>query len=488
MSASEARGGAGVVSSVAPALERSAQAGSRRSALILAFASFLVTFDITAVIVALPRIKAALALEVSGFAWVMDAYSLTFTVSLTAAGVLADRFGRRRALLFGTWLFALASAGCGLATGQALLLATRALQGFSSAFVICGCLALLSDRYKDAALRVRAFALVGTVTGAAMAIGPSGGGFVAELLGWRWVFLINLPICALLVTVIPRVVDESRDPSARRIDWLGIATLTGTLTSLIWFLLHGTTLAGIALPAPLAYAIPALGLAAFIASQRLQAQPMLELSLFARPAFVGICLVPLALAIAYWALLVYLPLFLQTGLGQSLDSVSYWMLAATLPMFLLPFAGAPILLRLGARRFFSAGLVWVGLGALVMAQASRTASLPLGLLGMLLCGSGAAVLNSQISGAIMSYAPKERSGTVSAIATILRQGGFASGIAMLGAILSSARPAAEAPGAAAGAAAAADFLPVFLVAGAVCVVMATGIALLLRGPATPAPK
>lgn len=476
----------------APAIER--LQSSRRPAFILAFASFLVTFDITAVIVALPRIKASLALDVAGFAWVMDAYSLTFTVSLTAAGVLADRFGRRRALLYGTWLFAIASAGCGLANGQALLLATRAMQGFASAFVICGCLALLSDRYKEAALRVKAFALVGTVTGAAMAIGPSGGGFVAELLGWRWVFLINLPICAMLVTVIPRVVEESRDPSARRIDALGIATLTLTLTSLIWFLLHGTTLAGVRLPAPLAYAIPALGFAAFVASQRLQAQPMLELSLFARPAFVGICLVPLALAIAYWALLVYLPLFLQAGLGQSLDSVSYWMLAATLPMFLLPFAGAPILLRLGARRFFSAGLAWVGLGALVLAQGSRSASLPLALLGMLLCGSGAAVLNSQISGAIMSFAPKERSGTVSAIATILRQGGFASGIAMLGAIL--ARPAAgaatssaiSAPASSTAASVPPSFVSLFLVAGAVCAVMAGCIAVLLRTPAAPAQK
>src|SRR6185503_18531095 len=163
---------------------------------------------------------------------------------LTAAGVLADRYGRRRALLFGTWLFAIASIGCGSATGQLMLLFTRALQGFSAAFAICGCLALLSDRYKEPKIRAKAFALVGTVTGAAMAIGPSVGGFVTELFGWRWVFLINLPICLMLVIVIPRVVDDSRDPTARRVDVVGIATLTSALLSLIWFLLHGTAIAG----------------------------------------------------------------------------------------------------------------------------------------------------------------------------------------------------------------------------------------------------
>jgi len=434
------------------------------------------TFDITAVIVALPQIKASLDLDVRGFAWVMDAYSLTFTVLLTAAGVLADRYGRRRALLFGTWLFAIASLGCGFATGQAMLLATRALQGFSAAFAICGCLALLSDRYKEPAIRAKAFALVGTVTGAAMAVGPSVGGFVAEWLGWRWVFLINLPICLMLVTAIPRVVDESRDPLARRIDVVGIVTLALTLLSLIWFLLHGTSIAGHPLPPPIAFAIPAICFLAFLVSQRLQRQPMLELSLFTDTSFVGICLVPLALSVAYWALLVYLPLFLQTGLGRPLDVVSYWMLAATLPMFLLPVAGAPLLVRIGPRVFFGAGLLWVGLGCGVLVHAARTSSLPVAVLGMLLCGSGTSVLNSQLSATIISFAPKERSATVSAISVILRQGGFASGIAVLGAVLGGAK-AAAAPGSTP----AESFVPVFIVAGATCLVMASCILALLRG-------
>lgn len=477
MATSETSGGSPAIAAEAIHPRTNIQlASSRIPALVLAFASFLMTFDITAVIVALPQIKASLDLDVSGFAWVMDAYSLTFTVFLTAAGVLADRYGRRRSLLFGTWLFAIASIGCGFATGQAMLLSTRALQGFSAAFAICGCLALLSDRYKEPAVRAKAFALVGTVTGAAMAIGPSAGGFVTQLFGWRWVFLINLPICLMLVTAIPRVVDESRDPSVRRIDIVGIATLTLTLLSLIWFLLHGTTIAGHQIPPPIAYAVPAVCFIGFLASQRLQRQPMLELSLFSNGSFVGVCLVPLALSVAYWALLVYLPLFLQTGFGLPLDAVSYWMLAATLPMFLLPVVGAPLLTKLGPRMFFAGGLLWVGVGCSVLIHAARVSSLPIAVLGMLLCGSGTSVLNSQLSAAIISFAPKERSATVSAISVILRQGGFASGIAVLGAVLGGAK-AAAAPGSAP----AESFVPLFIVAGATCAVMAGGIVALLRG-------
>jgi MFS family permease len=451
-------------------------ASSRIPALVLALASFLMTFDITAVIVALPRIKASLDLDVAGFAWVMDAYSLTFTVFVTAAGVLADRYGRRRVLLFGMSLFTIASMGCGFAGGQAMLLFTRAMQGFSSAFVICGCLALLSERYKEPAIRVKAFALVGTVTGAAMAIGPSGGGLLTEWLGWRWVFLINIPIGLLLLAIIPRVVDESRDPSARKLDVAGIATLTATLLSTIWFLLHGTAIAGYQIPLAIAVAIPAGCFAAFIASQRLQREPMLEMSLFSSASFVGLCLVPLALSVAYWALLVYLPLFLQTGLGRPLEAVSYWMLAATLPMFLLPIAGAPLLLWMGQRTFFAGGLFWVGIGCAVLVQAARTSGLPAALLGMLLCGSGTSVLNSQISAVIMSHAPKERAGTVSAISVILRQGGFASGIAVLGAALAGANAAAPS-----GSAPAAPFVPLFVIAGATSLVMGVVLAALLRG-------
>jgi MFS family permease len=451
---------------------------SRIPAIVIAMSSFLVTFDITAVIVAMPKIKSELGLDVSGFAWVMDAYSLSFTVLLMAAGVLADRYGRRKALLLGNLVFGVASLACGLARVDVFLWAARAVQGLGAAFVICGGLALLSDRYREQGQRVKAFALAGTVSGAAMALGPSGGGLVADLAGWRWVFLVNLPICAFIGFAVPKVIQESRDPTQRRVDIAGVVTLTLTLLSLVWLLLHGTEVAGVKLPSYLAASIPAACFVLFIASQRRQKAPMIELAMFASPAFLGICLVPLALSIAYWSLLVYLPLFLRGALGQTLDRISWLMLAATAPMLLLPFAGARIAIMLKPRAFFSSGLAVVGIGCLVLAHAAQTANLWLTLLGMVLCGAGTAAVNSQVSGAIVALAPKERAGTASAIATILRQGGFAVGIAALGALLNRAGASTTAAVTAAG------YMPLFASAGSVSFVAAVCVLLLVKAPSS----
>ncbi|MCW5730267.1 MAG: MFS transporter [Alphaproteobacteria bacterium] len=454
--------------------------GSLFAALTFSLASFIVSFDITAVVVAMPQIRSDLALSVSGFAWVMDAYSLAFVVMLLSAGALADRFGRRRALTWGNAIFAFSSVACGLATGEAMLYGARAIQGLGSAFVICGVLALMSERFPDPSERARAFALVGTVTGAAMAMGPAGGGLIAEYFGWRWVFLVNLPVCLAIAILVPRASVESLDPAGRRIDLPGVATLTLALTSLTWFLLHGTSVGHIELPLVVAAGLPAIALAAFVLTQRMQARAMFDLALFRERAFLGICIVPVALSLGYWALLVYLPLFLEVGLGQGLAAISWLMLVATLPMLLLPFLGAKLVQMLGARWFFGIGLAVVAGGCLTLALAAGLASLPVGLFGMLLCGAAAAVLNAQVSSYVMMFAPRERTGTVSAMATLLRQGGFALGIAILGAVLrGTAGPELQGASNA--------FAVPFLVAGASVAVAAIAVAVLTGREPGPGP-
>ncbi|GGK38847.1 MFS transporter [Salinarimonas ramus] len=449
------------------------RAGDATTALVLALAGFIVNFDITAVVVAMPAIRADLGLDVSGFAWVMDAYSLAFVVLLSSAGALADRYGRRRVLLAGNLVFALASLACGLATDAVTLYAARAAQGVGSAFVICGCLALLSERFHEPATRGRAFALLGTVTGLAVATGPAGGGLIAEYLGWRWVFLINIPICLFIALAVPRVAAESRNPAARSIDYAGVVALSLALTSFVWFLLHGTEIAGVTIPVALAVAIVLGACVAFVLTQILGSEPMLELSLMRDPAFLGICLVPVALSIGYWSILVYLPLFLEEGAGLSRAAISWLMLAATLPMLLLPFLGARLLVATGARTFFAAGLAIVAFGCLVLAWAAAAqGSMALALTGMLACGAAAAALNTQVSSVIMTFAPRERAGMVSAIATILRQSSFAAGIALLGASLARSGDATTL-------ADPSRFVALFLVAGTTTLVGAAAVAILL---------
>jgi MFS family permease len=216
-------------------------AQSMMPALLLGMAGFLTNFDVTAVVIALPTVAGELGLEIAGYAWVMDAYSLAFTAYLLFAGALADRYGRRRAMLVGNGIFALASLACGMAWDGPTLLVARVMQGIGAAFIVTGGFALIASVYEQARPRTDAFALVGIMSGVAMAFGPTMGGLVSSWIGWRWIFLINLPACALVAWGVPRLVAEAREAVPRPLDPLGVVLFTSALTALVEALLHGRT-------------------------------------------------------------------------------------------------------------------------------------------------------------------------------------------------------------------------------------------------------
>jgi MFS family permease len=289
---------------------------SMRPALALGLAGFLANFDVTSVIVALPVIARELGLGTAGYAWVMDAYSLAFTGTLLVAGALADRHGRRRALLGGNILFALASIACGLAWDSLSLILARALQGVGSAFIVTGGFSLVASTYPDAAMRARAFSWLGVITGVAMALGPTLGGLVAAQAGWRWIFLANIPACLLIAWWVPRVVAEHREAQPRPLDTIGMALFTAALCVLVEALLHGQD-------APLRllfglFAAAAL-MAAFILQQRKRASPIFDPSVFVSRPMVGIAILLAAVSVGYWAVLVFLPPFLATAFGWPAD-------------------------------------------------------------------------------------------------------------------------------------------------------------------------
>ncbi len=400
----------------------------RTPALALSFAGFLTQLDVTAVVVALPTIGDDLGFGLAAHAWTMDAYSLAFTGTLLAAGALADRYGRRRALLVGNLLFAVASLACGMAWDGPSLWAARAAQGFGAAFVITGSIALTASAYPDPADRARAFGLAGIVSGAAMAIGPTLGGMVAAWLGWRWIFLANLPFCLLAAWIVPRLVAEERAADARPLDPLGIALLTLALGLAIETLLAGRTSIHLAAGASACLIIAAL----FVAQQRRRAQPVLDPALLTQPAMVAVALLLLTASIGYWAVLVYLPLFLTTAFGLSTAQAGVALLAATLPMVVLPPVAGHLATRCGWRALFACGLLTIAAGDIVLALRPGWA---LALLGMAAIATGAALVQSQLSGAVVTLAPPAQAGMASALTIVMRQGGFALGIAALGGAL-----------------------------------------------------
>jgi MFS family permease len=312
-------------------------------ALFLGMAAFLTNFDVTAVVIALPTLARELELDVAGYAWVMDAYSLAFTACLLFAGALADRYGRRRAMLVGNVIFAFASLACGMAWNGPTLWGARALQGIGAAFIVTGGFALIASVYLQAKARTDAFALVGVLSGVAMAFGPTIGGVVSSWIGWRWIFLINVPACALVAWGVPRLVAEARVAVSRPLDVLGIVLVTAALTAIVEALLHGRTstsytVAGLALSA--------VFLALFAVQQRSRENPILDPGIFVQRAMIGIAILLCAVSIGYWATLVYLPLFLAAAFDWSSEVAGIALLTATLPMLFLPPLGGRLVDRL----------------------------------------------------------------------------------------------------------------------------------------------
>lgn len=416
--------------------------GQRRSlhiTLALGTSSFLTQFDVTAVVIAMPAIANDLGFGVAGFAWIIDAYSLAFTGTLLAAGALADRFGRRRSMLGGNAVFLLASIGCGIATNGLTLFAARVLQGAGAAFLVTGALALVASAFPGAGQRARAFGVMGVISGVAMALGPTLGSFLASWFGWRWIFLANIPFCVALALAVPRLVAETRDPKGRPLDPVGVALLTMSLGLAIDALLrHDASLVTKAA----CLVGSATGAILFGCHQRRSLRPLLDPRVFATPAMAGVGALLTAIQFGYWAMLVYLPLFLNTGLRMSMEFAGVALLAATLPMLLVPPIGGQLATQHGWKLLFTTafGIIAVGDASLVISALSDAPSTRLvaTVVGMLMIGIGAALANPQLSSVAIALAPPAQTAMASAVMMIVRQGGFAVSIAVLGAVLGTA--------------------------------------------------
>src|SRR4051812_15499347 len=196
-------------------------------------AQFVIVLDVTIVAIALPALQVDFGLSTAALGWLITVYTLVFGGCLIAAGRLADRIGRRRTFVAGLLLFGAASLACGLAPSASTLFAARAVQGLGAALVSPAALALLTTARPDGPARARA---LGWWTAAAAGGGASGwilGGLLSGLLDWRWVFFVNVPVCALAAALAPRVLSERREPSPARPDVAGAVLGTAGLAALV---------------------------------------------------------------------------------------------------------------------------------------------------------------------------------------------------------------------------------------------------------------
>jgi EmrB/QacA subfamily drug resistance transporter len=393
----------------------------------------MLLLDVTVVNVALPVIGGDLDASFAELQWVIDAYALTLAATLLTAGALADRLGRRAVFAAGLLGFTLLSVACGAATSGAMLDVARGAQGIGAAAMFAASLALLAHEFRGAE-RGLALGVWGAITGAALAVGPVVGGLIVDGLGWRWVFLVNLPAGALLLWLTLARLPESRDPTPRRLDLAGLATFGGACFLATFALIRGNAdgWASPRIAGSLAAAIVLL--AGFVAIERRSPSPMLDPSLFRIPAFTGTALVAFAQSVALYPLFLFLALYFQQGLGLSATDTGLRLLPITLVLFFVAPLSGKATSRIPLRVPLVAGLLLIGASLLLMRGVTVDDDWTYLLPGFLVAGLAIGVISPALAAAMVGVLAVERSGLASGINNTFRQLGIAAGIAAFGAI------------------------------------------------------
>jgi EmrB/QacA subfamily drug resistance transporter len=396
-------------------------------------AIFMLLLDITVVNVALPDIQRSLHSSFSDLQWVVNAYSLTLAAFLLTAGSLADLLGRRRVFVSGLILFTAASAACGLSSTPLALNLFRAVQGAGGAMMFATSLALIASAFHGKERGV-AFGIYGGVIGAAVAVGPVVGGVITSGIGWEWIFFVNVPIGIGAVALTLTQVSESRDPDARGVDWLGLVTFSGSLFLLVFALVQGNEKGWGSTQIVSFLAASAVLLAVFFLVELRQSRPMLDLSLFRRPAFTGASLVAFGVSASMFSMFLYLTLYIQDVLGYSPLQAGLRFLPITLLSFFVAPISGRLSVRMPVRLLLGTGLVLVSAGLLTMTAIDASSGWTTLIPGFVLAGAGIGMLNPPLASTAVGVVHHTRSGMASGINNTFRQVGIATGVAGLGAV------------------------------------------------------
>jgi EmrB/QacA subfamily drug resistance transporter len=294
-------------------------------------------------------------------------------------------------------------------------------------------LALLAQAFEGRE-RGTAFGVFGAVTGGAVAVGPLIGGVITSGIGWEWIFFVNVPIGIVAVILTLTQVEESRDPQARRVDWIGLVTFSGSLFMLVFALVRGNDVGWGSTQILTLLGGSAVLIVAFVIAELAQERPMLDLALFRRPAFCGANIVAFSLSASMFAMFLYLTLYIQNVLGYSPLQAGLRFLPTTLLSFLVaPIAGR-LTVRVPMRILLGTGLAFVAAGLYCMTAIDATSGWTTLIPGFVIAGVGVGLVNPPLASAAIGVVPAARSGMASGINSTFRQVGIATGIAALGAI------------------------------------------------------
>jgi EmrB/QacA subfamily drug resistance transporter len=408
----------------------------RRAALVvLCFVQFMLILDDTVVSIALPSLRDDLGFSGPGLVWVVNAYFLAFGGLLLMAGRAADLLGRRRVFLIGVALFGVASLACGLAQQPWLLVAGRFVQGAGAAMASPAALSLITLMFPGTGERARALGIWGAIAALGGTTGLVVSGVLTDLTSWRWIFLINLPVAAVALALLPRLTAESRASHRARLDVPGALLGTAAVLSLVYGLLQagesGWTDVAVIAPLLLA-AVLAVG---FLVAEARAAEPLVPMSFLADRTRAVANGATLLFSAAFYAMAFLLMIHLQTGLG-------YGPLRAGIAY--LPYGAgilvgmrlcAPAMLRMGMRWMLVLSFLISSAGLLLLSGVAAGDPYATGVLpGMLVTSLGCGLSLPVLTAAAVTGTTEENAGLGSALFSSVQQVGGAVGVAVLVAV------------------------------------------------------
>jgi EmrB/QacA subfamily drug resistance transporter len=378
---------------------------SRATLVVACLATAMLMLDVAIVNTAAAQIGHDLHVGPGSLRWVVDAYTLPLAATVLTLGALADRLGRRLLFTAGLVTFTAASAACAAAPDIVALDLARAVQGLGAAALFASSLTLVADAYPDPDSRAGAMGAYGATVGAAFAIGPLLGGSLAAGPGWRWIFLVNVPLGIAAVVATGRSVRESRDPDARPVDLRGQLTLTAGLLLLVVALLRARDAGWSNTGVLVELAGAATFLAAFVGIQARSANPMLPLSLLRIRPFAAAQIAALALSASFFALYIYATLYLQDVLGLTAIEAALVYVPGTVLIVLVSRPAARMGARASPRVLVSGGLALVAAGLAAQLLAGADSSWAAVLPGRLLASVGTGLLNPTLAALTIGSVP-----------------------------------------------------------------------------------
>jgi DHA2 family methylenomycin A resistance protein-like MFS transporter len=404
----------------------------------------VINVDVSAVNIALPAIQDSLGSGMAGLQWVVDAYTLMFAALMLSAGALADRAGARRAYAWGVALFTLASLGCALAPSIGVLVGARVAQGAAAAVVMPASLALIRQAYDDSQARARAIALWTAGGAVAMAAGPVLGGLLTEAAGWRAVFLLNLPMGAVILGLLIRVPHSPRRPAV--LDGGGQLTAILALAGLTFAAIEGGHLGWTSSPVLAAAAIAVASGYAFCVIEARHRQPMVPPEMLKDRRVTVSLAVGFAINATFYGGIFLLGLYYQQLRGMSAIMAGLMFVPVSALVTASNLVSPRLAERIGRRTVIVTGqLIFVAaMLAMLLLAAHTPVWLVLVLLLPLSTGGGLAV--PALTALLMDAVPPERAGTASGLLNSLRQTGGALAVALFGGLLAASNGGFSLPG------------------------------------------